>query len=142
MSVRSIVGVTVGAIIDIVATGVLGTLLVFNKVSAANLSGEEYERVVERAMLDDPLLFAAQLFLGSACSVLGGYLAARIAKRNELLNGGLSSFLCLWFSIQSLYVAKSLLPLWLHLVWLPITPALAVFGGYICLRQKSARQSA
>ena len=142
MSIRSIIGVIVGAVTDIVATGVLSTLLVPSSVSTANLSGEEYQRAVERAMLDDPLLFTGQMLLGSACSILGGYLAARIARRQELLNGGLSSFLCLGLSIQALYVGKSLLPLWLHLAWLPITPALAVLGGYICLRRKNAKQSA
>jgi CHASE2 domain-containing sensor protein len=129
----------VGAVTDIGSTAILSALLFFNRVPAANLSGDEYERAVEQAMLDNPVLFASQLLLGSACSVLGGYVAARIARRNELLNGGLSSFLCIGFGIQALYAGKSLLPLWLNVLWLPITPALAVLGGYICLRRKNAK---
>jgi CHASE2 domain-containing sensor protein len=138
MSLRPAIGVLVGAVADIGLTVILSTLLFFNRIPAANLSGDEYERAVEQALLDNPILFASQLLLGSTCSVLGGYVAARIARRGELLNGGLSSFLCVGFGVQSLYVGKSLLPLWFHILWLPITPALAVLGGYICLRRKRA----
>lgn len=137
--IRAAIGIVIGAVVDIASTGLFSTLLTFNRVSAAGLSGEEYERAIERAMLDDPILFGAQLLIGSACSVLGGYMAARIARANELLNGGFSSFLCLWFSIESLHAGNSLLPVWLHVLWFPITPALAVLGGYICLKTKKRR---
>ena len=39
-------------------------------------------------------LYGLQLTIGLGCSVLGGYVAAWIAKHDEPLNGLLSSFLC------------------------------------------------
>jgi hypothetical protein len=40
-----------------------------------------------------PWLYGAQLLVGLACSVLGGYVAAWLAKHDELLNRTLSAFL-------------------------------------------------
>lgn len=43
-----------------------------------------------------------QLLLGALCSVLGGYVAARLAARSELVNGALSAFLCIAFGLYAL----------------------------------------
>ena len=56
----------------------------------------------------DTTLHSIQLALGLACSILGGYVAARIAKNGEVLNGALSSFLCILLGIYSAASGKVL----------------------------------
>lgn len=76
------------------------------------------------------------LAIGLGCSVLGGYIAARVAKHDELLNGLLSSFLSIAIGIYSLVsswrsqsVLVGILPLW-------AAPAFALLGGYLRQAQK------
>jgi fructose-specific phosphotransferase system IIC component len=70
----------------------------------------------------NPILYASQLFIGLARSILGGYVAARIAGREELLNGTLSSWLCISFD-PSVEIGAFI-----------ASPAAGLLGGYV--RQK------
>jgi hypothetical protein len=73
---------------------------------------------------------------GLACSALAGYVAAWLAKHDELLNGGLSSFLCVLFALFQLRNGNNYYPLSVRVLLLIAAPAFAVFGGYLRLRQK------
>ena len=48
----------------------------------------------------------AQILIGLFCSVFGGYLAGRLAKHEELVNGLLASFLCVGIAVYSSIAAK------------------------------------
>ncbi|UGY17847.1 hypothetical protein HAP48_0010650 [Bradyrhizobium septentrionale] len=76
---------------------------------------------------------AASSILGGLCSILGGYVSAHIAKHDETLNGALSSILCVGFGIYALVNGTG--HLWLHLLYLPLSPALGALGGYLRSRQ-------
>ena len=65
-------------------------------------------------------------------SILGGYVAARLAKHNELLNGVLSSFFFfLWYLSEIGSGTK--LDLFMGII---ASPILALIGGYLRLKQK------
>jgi len=75
--------------------------------------------------------------LGSLCSVFGGYVAAWIAKHDEVLNGALSSILCVGSGVYALLGARAAGDAALHLALLPLSPALGALGGYLSLWRKA-----
>jgi hypothetical protein len=74
--------------------------------------------------------------IGLGRFAFGGYVAARIAKHDELLNGLLSSFLCTAISIYSILLGKDPQSLFAQIFFLAAAPAFALFGGYLRHRQK------
>ncbi len=85
------------------------------------------------ALHANPILYASQLAIGFACSILGGYVAARLAGREELLNGALSSWLCISFGVYGFF-AGSAHDYPLEIGGFIASPAAGLLGGY--LRQK------
>jgi hypothetical protein len=87
----SVIAVLVGGIVDIVATNIAAIPIVIVAIAKVGSNTPQEELPAALASLrSDPLLFIAAFIVGSACSALGGYVAARIAKRAEVLNGALS----------------------------------------------------
>jgi hypothetical protein len=78
--------------------------------------------------------------LGGVFSVLGGYVSARFAKHDEVLNGALSSILCIGNGLYALISGSAADHLWLHLLFLPLSPALGALGGFLRSR-RTARKS-
>jgi putative membrane protein (TIGR04086 family) len=78
-------------------------------------------------------LHLGTLLVGMACSVLGGFVAAWLAKHHELLNGALSSILCVAGSIWTISTGKDSQPLWTQVLLLIASPALGLLGGYLRL---------
>lgn len=90
------------------------------------------------AMHGNPLIYGIQLALGMACSVLGGYVAGLIARHDHMLNGTLSSWLCLALGIYTLGAGKDSHSVTTEILMLALSPVLALCGGYIANR-RSAR---
>jgi putative membrane protein (TIGR04086 family) len=86
-----------------------------------------------------PWLYGTQLLLGLACSVLGGYVAAWLAKHDELLNGGLSSLLCAAIGIYSIASGKDSHAPSVQVLMLISAPVCGFLGGYLRLRQRSVQ---
>jgi CHASE2 domain-containing sensor protein len=86
------------------------------------------------AMQGNPLVYGIQLALGMACSVLGGYVAGVIARHNHMLNGAISSWLCLALGIYTLRAGKDSHSVTTEILMLALSPVLAVCGGYIANR--------
>jgi hypothetical protein len=63
--------------------------------------------------------------------VLGGYVSARIAKHDELLNGALSSILCVGSGMYAVVSGSAADDLLMHLFFLPLSPALGALGGFL-----------
>ena len=134
----SIKGVLVGGVTDIVATNILTLpILIYatNKLDLARASPEQ----LQAALHANTSLYALQLLIGFGCSALGGYVAAWLAKHDELLNGPLSSFLCMAFGIYSLAASPGSNYRWEELLLLPASPACGLLGGYLRRRQRQAR---
>ena len=60
-------------------------------------------------------------------------------KHDELLNGGLSSFLCVAFGIYTMASGKDSNALWVQVLMLLASPALALIGGDLMRRQRQRR---
>lgn len=117
-------GVAIGNVVDIVATYVV---MLPPMVYFAISSGLPAAQILK----ESTVLYVSYAILGGVCSVLGGYVSARIAKHDELLNGALSSILCVGGGMYAVISGGAAEDLWMHLVFLPLSPALGALGGYL-----------
>lgn len=138
----SLAAITVGGIVDIVATTLLAIPLVVYAFVESGLSGlppAEQTDALARAMEGSSGLQIAGWALGVLASMLGGYVAARIARREEVLHGAISAFLCVAIGIYSLAFGSGGNHVWQHVAGFVLSPALGAFGGY--LRQRRTNPS-
>ena len=130
----SILGVAVGGTVDIVATNLTAVPVII--YASAQIGLLEIPQAQQSAALMAYLkgnfaLYAALTILGCLCSILGGYVAALIARRAEILNGAASAFLCVGLGIWSMVQGTEQVPTWLHILLLPLSPVLGALGGYL-----------
>ncbi len=134
----SLKGVILGGITDVVATNVLSfPVILFMTVSLglAHVPQTQIGAAVAVAMRQGPL-GALLIFIGCACSVLGGYVAARIAKHDELLNGAVSAWLCVALGFAGFFLQQGTSHA-LQIVASELgAPLLGLFGGYLSLAQR------
>ena len=89
-------GILVGAASDLVLTLILSSLLeiwVFATTDLAHLPREQAQASLAAAMSGPSPLYIAQLVVGLACSVLGGFIAAALARERHVLNSVLAGVL-------------------------------------------------
>lgn len=139
----SVKGVLTGGIADVVATNLLAVFVVAYMATRADLAHtpkEQMQAAILAATYGNPVLIAAQLLMGVACSTFGGYLAARVAEHDELLNGALSSWLRVSIGIYAIATGKvsGLDPL--QMADFVAAPLAGLLGGY--LRSARARRQA
>lgn len=124
-------GVAIGNVVDIVTTNiVMIPVMIYILASAGVGSLPDHGAASATNILRASTIYLmASSILGGLCSVLGGYVSARIAARDEVLNGALASILCVGFGVYALMNGTG--RLWLHLLELPLSPALGALGGYL-----------
>ena len=129
MSSISIKGIIIGALFDVVASVILGAVALIAIVVSTGV--DNIENITNVA---NSGLFAVTGFaIGSGVSVLAGYIAARIAGRGELINGALSSILCV---VMSAGLTLGTLEMdAIKIVEFLMTPLLGLLGGYLRSRQ-------
>lgn len=142
MKRMSIKGVLTGGIVDVMATNILVLPLiavVAQRIDAAQFPADQMGKMIELAIQSHPALFAIQAVIGVACSVLGGYTAAWLAKHDHLLNGALSSWLCIGFGLYGLATGSTATATTVQIVGLMVSPVAGLLGGYLRLRQTARR---
>jgi hypothetical protein len=145
MSRISVKAVLVGSVVDVVMSFLLAIPFVIYgmvKFRPTHTSSGHAATNLAIAMHADVPLYVSQLLVGLACSVFGGYVAARLAKNNELLNAGLSSFLCVLIGIYAISSGKGLGAQWMQIIMLIASPVCAVGGGLLRGLQRSSRHVA
>jgi hypothetical protein len=138
MSAISVKGVVIGGIVDVASSFILGlpfAIFVIIKVQLAHTPVEQVGAAVKAATFGSTPIYLAQLAVGTGCSVLGGYVAARVAKHHELLNGALASILCVVLGIYVVAAGKDPHPMLVQALLVAVSPALSLLGGYLRLRQ-------
>lgn len=135
MAKISFKGVVVGGIVDIVATNIFGIPLVayaMRNIEVAHTPKDQLTAAVIASLHASPGLATAQFLIGTACSVLGGYVAAWLARHDERLNGALSAWLCI---ASGLYGTATMHgtpgTIWLQLADFVLAPAAGLVGGYL-----------
>ena len=145
MTKISFKAVLIGGVTDVVGTGMFAIPLMIYVVirfDLAHMPQDQAQAAIIAAIHGNASLYAAQLLIGVVCSVLGGYVAAWLAKHDELINGLFSSFLCIAIGVYSLASGKSPASLLVQLALLISSPVLGMVGGYLRLAQKRARGEA
>jgi hypothetical protein len=141
MSKVSFKGVLVGGITDIIASTILALPIIvyvmLTKIDLGHLPSNQVGPAITAALHANGLLFASVTLIGMGCSILGGYVGARLAKHDELINGSLTSVLCLAFGIYSLGTGTGSTSTSLEfLMTVVASPVLGLMGGYLRARQK------
>jgi hypothetical protein len=133
----SVKGVLVGAVVDILATNIVMVPLLAVasvKLGVARLPKAEQTAAMMSALQPGSSYYVWALLLGSACSILGGYVAARIAKRSEVLNGALSAILCIAFGLYAFAKGIGGASPSTHVLFLVLSPVLGSLGGFLRAR--------
>jgi len=125
--------VLAGFATDTAGTFVSGIALTFVHAVWMIHSGATADGIA--ALASTPALSAANMIVGTAWSIFGGYVCARIAKRRELtlgaLQGSLSMLLGLWLSAR----AEALLDLLLAIATIAAVVAGSAIGRRANLRR-------
>lgn len=141
----SFLGVLIGGIVDVLMTNILAIPLILyillTNTQFLGMSQEEMMQGLTQVLQSNWILFTLQLLIGSFCSMLGGYLAAYIARHDELLNGALSAYLCFAIGIYSVVRGFGTESVILTILGFILSPALGLLGGYLRLLQKKATRS-
>src|SRR5580658_8029922 len=142
MSKVSVKGVLIGGVVDVVTSVVLGlpfALYAMSKVDLSHTPSSQASAAITAAIHGSESLYMAELLVGLACSVLGGYVAAWLAKHDELLNGGLSAFLCVALDIYTVASGKDSNTLLVQILLIVASPLMALLGGDLMRRLRRSR---
>ena len=132
----SLMGVAIGSVASVLATNALLLPLMYFILAAA-ATGSLSENALKQILAHRELVTIASGVLGGLGSVLGGYVSARIAKHDQVLNGALSSILSVAAGLYSLIHSSA--HSWLPFVLVPLSPVLGALGGYLCSRRNALR---
>lgn len=138
----SIPAVAVGGVVDIVASNALSIPLGIYLASKINLEQVPQQQIPDEMLgllHANPGLYALQLLIGAACTVLGGYVAAVIAKQEEVLNGALASILCILFGLYAIVSGRSGDPAAVQIALMVVSPVLGAAGGWLRSKQMQHR---
>lgn len=126
--------IAIGAIVD-VAASMLGTLItviyLVNRIVVAQ--GPAATHPGAPPIAPPPGTSLALLLIGLAGCVLGGYVAARIAKRDALLHGAASTFLVVLLTFGAAFSKDANVPL--QVVAIVLSPLFGLAGGAIARLQ-------
>ena len=130
----SLKGVVIGNIVDIVSTNIAVLPIMMYLLISSGPSGDTANSVTQ-VLMASSVFRVSSIILGALCSVLAGYVSARIAKHDEVVNGALSSILCVVGGLYSVLSGSAAL----HLAFLPLSPVLGALGGYLNSRRNPKR---
>ena len=134
----SIKGVLLGGLVDIISTNIVSISFVVYVMSTRGLlhmPPNQVNAAFIATVHGSIWLYSLQQLIGCGCSTLGGYLSARIARHDELLNGVLSSFLCVAVGIYALATGKVATA---EFLLFPFSVLSALAGGYFRMLQQRA----
>jgi hypothetical protein len=138
----SLKAVFIGGIVDVGAStiaGIIAAILATGILAASHQGGSAADAA--RALAASSNYRLAMYVLGGSFSILAGYIAARIARHDQVLNGALSSWLCVLLSIGELTWQGSLPSLGM-LSGLVLSPLLGAAGGYLGTRGRGGELAA
>jgi predicted membrane channel-forming protein YqfA (hemolysin III family) len=97
-------------------------------------SAEQVEQAMQAVTLSDAYLICA-LITGTITTLLGGYLAAKIAKKYPYFNAAAFGLMGIAISL----IMSSDVPLWFDIIGYLSTIPAALYGGHFAKQQYSAK---
>lgn len=138
-------GVLIGGLAAVVSSILFDipvSLYVLSKVDFRHLPPQQIKSAVAAASQAHPGIHTLEMLLGLLGAVLGGYVAALLAKHDGPLNGVLSSWLIVGLGIAGLAMGLSSDSVTTEILLLVASPLCALLGGYLgSLRRQPAAQA-
>lgn len=132
ISIRAVILATLAVLGIDILTGMVLTQMFGGPGFDSNLSKEEIRHAYQ-VLMQDVRYLTFGLILGTASTVLGGYLAARLARSTPYYNALAFGVLGMLISM----IGSGDLPTWLKIVGLGLSLPAAVLGGHIAKLQMS-----
>jgi hypothetical protein len=126
ISIRAVILATLAVLGIDIFSGMLLTQMFGGPGWDTELSREEIRRAYQ-VLMQDVRYLALGLLLGTASTVLGGYLAARLARSKPYYNALAFGVLGILISM----IGSGDLPTWVKIVGLGLSLPAAVLGGHI-----------
>ena len=126
ISIRAVILATLAVLGIDILSGMVLTQMFGGPGFDTNLSKEEIRRAYQ-VLMQDVRYLTFGLILGTASTVLGGYLAARLARSMPYYNALAFGVLGMLISM----IGSGDLPTWLKIVGLGLSLPAAVLGGHI-----------
>jgi hypothetical protein len=130
----SLKAIVIGGITDLVLTNLLAIPFVAFVVVNAGLTQlpkDQVQSALTTTIHSNGALYAMQILLGLIATGFGGYVAAWIAKHDEVLNGTLASWTCFALSAYSIATGDREMALSMHVGLVLASVSCAAFGGYL-----------
>jgi len=130
----SIKGVLLGIVTDVgasVAAGMILLPLFAGGSVSEQMSAEDIDEVI-RQITQDSAFLITNFVVGLSCSALGGYVAARVAKKDVYLNAGLVGLFGVLLGALNL---SGEYPIWFNVGGLLLVIPATLFGGEIASRR-------
>jgi hypothetical protein len=132
ISIRAVILATLAVLGIDIMSGMLLTQMFGGPGWDTELPKEEIQRAYQ-VLMQDVRYLALGLILGTASTVLGGYLAARLARSMPYYNALAFGVLGILISM----IGAGDLPTWVKIVGLGLSMPAAVLGGHIAKLQMS-----
>src|SRR4051812_46426132 len=97
--------VAIGGLVDVASSIALGiplAIYVASRLDLAHMAKEQVGPALRAALQGNIGFQLEELSVGLFCSVLGGYVAGRMANHDQPLHGALSSYLCVTMGIYAI----------------------------------------
>jgi hypothetical protein len=129
--------VTFGVLADVSAT-ILGSIVLFAVLGSAMVSQGAAPEALDSNLVGSDLSMLLGLTLGLSCTVLGGYVTARVAGRREYYHALLTGIVVLVLGEIMLSGSAGSASLAMRVIGDILAIPAALLGAYLC---KSGRQS-
>ena len=135
-------GVVIGGVLGVGATYTLsiplmGIILLRMRLTA--LPEAQGDAAMMQALRPGGPYFVVGLLMGSASGILGGYVAARIPKHDECLNGAMSAWLAMVLGMYGWATGSVAGSTVEHIGYLVLSPVAGALGGFLERGLRSAR---
>lgn len=135
MSQLNVRAVLIGSLVDIGGTFLVGSLLI---AAVATATGATTPEDLARTLDGSPTLQLATLAVGLLMTLLGAYVAARLAPEAERLHAFAVGVISTLIGFSSVFASPESSPFWAQAAGLILTVPAAFAGGEI--RRVTARQ--
>jgi hypothetical protein len=128
--------VSLGAVADIAAT-FLASIVLTAALGATMISRGAIPEQVEAALIASDAYLLTMMVAGLGCTVLGGYVAARLANQREYYHALLTGIVALVLSEVMLGVTADVFPLAYRIIGDILMLPAALFGGHLRKRRRA-----
>ena len=107
--------------------GSLTTGAILGVITGIVLASKGVQQNEIQTYLHSPFVLIPSLIIGLGFTVLGGFVAGRVSKSNEVLHGGIVGFITIFFGI----LFWTTLPLWFKIIPFTTNVPFGMLGGRI-----------